>query len=60
VLIVLGDTEEGLRKVFASVERGGISTCRDCMPYENNLPIWVVRGPRQPLRELWPKVKDYI
>jgi hypothetical protein len=59
VLIVLGDTEEGLRKVFASVERGGTSTCRDCMPYENNLPIWVCRKPKVSLAQVWPKVKHY-
>jgi hypothetical protein len=30
------------------------------MPYENNRPIWVARGARAPLSEIWPRVKRFI
>lgn len=29
------------------------------MPYENNLPIWVLRDPKQPLSSIWPHLKNY-
>jgi hypothetical protein len=59
VMIVLGDNRERLEELFESVELGGTSTCRDCMPYENDLPIWICRGPREPLSELWPEIRHF-
>ena len=59
VLIVLGDHQERLEELFASVELATTYTCSDCMPYENDKPIWVVRGARQSLAELWPEVKHF-
>jgi hypothetical protein len=29
------------------------------MPYENYLPIWILRDPKQPLAEIWPNLKNY-
>ena len=29
------------------------------MPYENNLPVWVLRSPKQPLSSIWPHLKNY-
>ena len=60
VLIVLGDSERGLREVFSSVERAATFTCRDCMPYENDRPIWIARGPRAPMQSVWPRTKKFI
>jgi len=30
------------------------------MPYENTLPIYVLRGARMPFAEIWPRVKRFI
>jgi hypothetical protein len=30
-----------------------------CMPYENNLNIYLCRGPRVPLRKIWSSIKDF-
>ncbi len=59
VVIVLGGGDEGLRRMFASVERAGTIDCDYCMPYEDNRPIWIARGLRRPLAELWPELKHY-
>jgi hypothetical protein len=59
VLVVLGDRREGLEELFEVVELGATFTCRDCMPYENDLPIWVARGLRIPIPELWASIKNY-
>jgi hypothetical protein len=59
VLIVLGTTRESLARRFDSVERAATIDCGMCMPYENNRPIWVCRGPRRPLHEVWSELKHY-
>ncbi len=60
VVIALGGGNEDYEQVFASVEQAAVHTCIDCMPYENNLPIFVLRGARVPLAAIWPRVKRFI
>jgi hypothetical protein len=59
VLLVLGDDGESLGKLFEEVELGATFDCRDCMPYEDHLPIWIVRRPRADLAALWPRLKHF-
>jgi hypothetical protein len=49
-----------LAELFEQVDERGRSRCQDCMPYEDDLPIWVVRGPRRPLVDIWPRIKRFI
>ena len=46
-MIVIGDDLESLARLHGYVERAATFTCADCMPYENNQPIWITRGLRQ-------------
>jgi Dolichyl-phosphate-mannose-protein mannosyltransferase len=48
-----------LDRLFAEVEQVGQTDCGDCMPYENQLPIFICRGPRTPLVVLWPSFKHF-
>lgn len=59
VLVVLDGDEGEMRAAFESLEQAATFTCTDCMPYENNQPIWVGRGLRPPLPELWPRLKSF-
>ena len=59
VLIVVGSSEERLRVLFATVERVATIDCGRCMPYENRRPIWVCRGLREPVADVWARVKHY-
>jgi Dolichyl-phosphate-mannose-protein mannosyltransferase len=59
IMIVIDDDRETLQELFESVELGATFTCKDCMPYENNNPIWVVRRLKQPISQLWPRIKHY-
>ena len=59
VLIVIGDNRSRLEQLFQSVEQAGATRCTDCMPYENDRPVWVARGMRLPLAAVWPQVKAY-
>jgi hypothetical protein len=60
VLIVLDGDERDLEALFASHERVGTFTCTDCMPYENGRAIWVARGLKGTMRDVWRRVKRYI
>jgi hypothetical protein len=59
-VLVLGDDRQTLAGLFASVERVDTIACRRCMPYERDLPLWLCRGLRMPMSQLWPQVKTYI
>lgn len=54
VTVVVGVSRERLEPIFADVEQAAVAMCEGCMPYENNLPIFVCRGQRTPYKELWP------
>ena len=60
VMIVVGRTEPELREWFAEVTLATQTRCDYCMPYENQQPVWVVRGPRLPLETLWPRLKIFM
>jgi 4-amino-4-deoxy-L-arabinose transferase-like glycosyltransferase len=59
ILLVLGDDAERLGRLFEEVELGATFDCRDCMPYEDELPVWIVRRPRAALAGLWPRIKHF-
>jgi hypothetical protein len=58
VMIVLDDNRRRLSQLFTSVELAGHVTHPYSMPYEH-FDVWVCRGPRRPLPELWPTLKRY-
>ena len=58
VMIVLDDDRETLEKLFAHVELAGHVSHPYSMPYQH-FDVWVCRGPRVPLPELWPRLKKY-
>ena len=58
-VITIGEREEGVRKSFDQVELGAVIRHPYALPHENNLPVFVCRKPKRPLREIWPAVKCY-
>ncbi len=58
VTIVLGADEEEIRKACPRFERAGTASCDHCMPYEDDLPVWICRD--VDLRKAWPQLKSYI
>ena len=60
VLIVLGSSKEQLEEKFESVEQVATSSCIHCMPYENNVPVFICKNLKIPLREAWPKIKKFV
>ena len=60
VWIVIGDRREVLEGIFESVEKADTFDCDLCMPYEDDNPIWICRGLRGSVEELWPRAKHFI
>ncbi len=58
VMIVLDDDRETLEGIFESVELAGHVSHPYSMPYQH-FDVWVCRGLRMPMTELWPRVKSY-
>jgi hypothetical protein len=42
-----------------SLVQGGTVRCGDCMPYENNQPIWICRDLRLPIEDAWREAKSF-
>jgi len=59
VVIGIGGSEEYLGEIFEKVELAARTDCGYCMPYENDQPVWVCRGLRKPIEELWPELKHF-
>jgi len=60
VLLIIGGRPESHRAYFSDVEAGRVVRCRYCMPFEDDLTIWVARGPKIPIQTVWPKLKRFI
>ena len=60
VMIVVGGEPEDNQRVFRDLVRVGTVRSRYAMPYEQNRAIYIGRGLKIPLRELWPRLKTYI
>ena len=60
VLIDVGGDCGAGEHLYASAVRAATAGTPYAISYERNLPVMVCRGPRRPLAELWPKLKNYI
>jgi hypothetical protein len=58
-VIVLRGKEEEHRKSCDEVTLASVHTCRYCMPYENDMPIYVCRGLRISPAEVWKLGKSF-
>jgi hypothetical protein len=59
VLIILGGDLDDHKNDFESVALAGVSTCEHCMPYENNVNIFVCRGLKHAVKDVWSHEKHY-
>ena len=59
VILHVGGDPERWRKFCASVDIVGTFGAPYTMPYENERPIFVCRGPKVPLDQAWPRFRDF-
>lgn len=60
VMIVVAAPGSPLLAVFVAVERVGPVDCAYCLPEQAAKSIWVARGIRRPLAEVWVDLKRYL
>jgi len=60
VLIIIGGRAEDHLEVYESVTQVTIHRHLYAMPFETELPIFVCRKPKIPLKDIWDDVKHYI
>ena len=58
-MIVVARPDAKIVELFERVDRVAGVGCRYCMPDMSRLSVYVARGPKQPLPELWPRLKHY-
>ena len=59
VVIRLGGNIQALKESYADVIQMSVFKDDYCMPYENNMPIWVCRKRFSPLKNDWAEFKHY-
>ncbi len=57
VVVALGIDVEELRTHFQSVEKRAYHECLPALRYERYLPVYVCKGPKKPLKDMWPSFK---
>ncbi len=66
VAIIMGTNRDSqksfadLSTYFETVVLAGTTRCDFCMPYENNRAIFLCRGARFSIKEIWPSEKRFI
>jgi 4-amino-4-deoxy-L-arabinose transferase-like glycosyltransferase len=58
-VIAIGEPRRVLSQVCAEVTQAAATHCEYCMPDENGAPVFVCRGLKKSLRDLWPMTKNY-
>lgn len=66
VVLALGESRdldasrEELEQYFDQVEYAGTIKCEYCMPYENNLPVFICKGFKGSVKDIWKAEKHFI
>jgi hypothetical protein len=59
VVIRLGGTLEAMKESYGEVIQTGIFRDDYCMPYENNMTVWIAKNRRASLKDDWTGFKHY-
>ena len=60
VIILITDDQERAQTVFESVTEAAAIHHPYAMPHENAKRVYVCRGLKLPMEQLWPQVKEFI
>ncbi len=60
IVIAIGPTYTELSEVFDELTHAETIVSRYAMAYETDLPIYICRRPKRPLREIWPQTKRFM
>ena len=57
--IVLGNRRERLEALFGEVTLAKVHDCEFCMPWRDQMPIWIGRRPRVRIADQWQGWKSF-
>ncbi|MBP7146840.1 MAG: glycosyltransferase family 39 protein [Acidobacteria bacterium] len=60
IVIIIGGEMEDHAGEFADLRQVETIECRRCMAYERGLGVFVGRGLKRPLGEIWPELREFI
>jgi hypothetical protein len=60
VMIIIGGRAEDHRKSYREVVEAARQASAYAMPYESDLPVFLCRGPKVTLADVWPGLRRYI
>jgi hypothetical protein len=60
IVITVGASREDVEKSFEQVELGATIVSPYARPNETDIPVFIGRKPRMPLKEVWPRTKEFI
>ncbi len=58
-IIVIGGDTANLKKIFQGVVLAAVHKTKYSMPYENNLQVFICRGIKQSLKDIWQRNKNF-
>jgi hypothetical protein len=58
-LVLDGGNQERWSARCGELRQVATIECGDCLPYENHRPVWLCRGLRLPVEDLWREIKHY-
>lgn len=59
VVIAIGIAPTDAGRWFGSVTQAAMTSCIDCVAYENQAPILILRQPKVPMAVIWEQIKHY-
>jgi hypothetical protein len=60
VVIHMGHSNiDHLKQEFAGVQLAAVHRCQYCMPFENDVPIFLCRGIKIPIEQIWPQARFF-
>jgi hypothetical protein len=59
-VVAVGVRRSVLAREYRSIERVGEYVSPYVLPQNNHLPVYVCRGPREPLELFWRQMRDYL
>jgi hypothetical protein len=60
VMLVIAPADSAVLRLFDHVDLASRIRCDYCLPALTAMSIYICRGPRRPLPDLWPQLKNYV
>jgi len=60
MVITVGESREEVEKSFEDVQLAATVVSEYARPFETNMPIYIGRKPKMPLKDVWPRAKEFI